>query len=102
LTEVGGDPSEFSLSVDEFHAAMTGRQRDRPLAMTTTSTHDTKRGEYVRARIAVLAELPDVWADALARLLALAPVPDPGFGNLLWQGGLRAWPAARERLPASG
>jgi (1->4)-alpha-D-glucan 1-alpha-D-glucosylmutase len=100
LTEVGGDPSEFSLSVEEFHAAMTARQRDRPLAMTTTSTHDTKRGEDVRARIAVLAELPDVWADSLDRLLALAPVPDPGFGNLLWQAVLGAWPASRERLHA--
>jgi (1->4)-alpha-D-glucan 1-alpha-D-glucosylmutase len=54
----------------------------------------------VRARIAVLAELPDVWADALGRLLALAPVPDPGFGNLLWQAVLGAWPASRERLHA--
>ncbi len=100
LTEVGGDPSEFSLSVDEFHVAMAGRQRDRPLAMTTTSTHDTKRGEDVRARIAVLAELPEVWADALDRLLALAPLPDPGFGSLLWQAVVGAWPASRERLHA--
>jgi (1->4)-alpha-D-glucan 1-alpha-D-glucosylmutase len=98
LTEVGGDPSEFSLSVEEFHAAMVERQRDWPHAMTTTSTHDTKRGEDVRARITVLAELPEVWAEALDRLLALAPLPDPGFGNLLWQAVAGAWPASRERL----
>ena len=98
LTEVGGDPSEWSLTVDEFHAAMVDRQRDRPHAMTTTSTHDTKRGEDVRARIAVLAELPDVWAEALDALLAAAPLPDPSFGNLLWQTVLGAWPASRERL----
>ena len=100
LTEVGGDPSEFSLSVDEFHAAMARRQRDRPLAMTTTSTHDTKRGEDVRARITVLAELPEVWAVALHRLLSLAPLPDPGLGNLLWQAVVGTWPASRERLHA--
>jgi (1->4)-alpha-D-glucan 1-alpha-D-glucosylmutase len=100
LTEVGGDPSEFSLSVDEFHLAMARRQRDRPLAMTTTSTHDTKRGEDVRARITVLAELPEVWAETLDRLLSLAPLPDPGFGNLLWQAIVGAWPASRERLHA--
>jgi (1->4)-alpha-D-glucan 1-alpha-D-glucosylmutase len=98
LTEVGGDPSEFSLSVEAFHAAMAERQRDWPHAMTTTSTHDTKRGEDVRARITVLAELPDVWVETLDRLLALAPLPDPGFGNLLWQSVVGAWPASRERL----
>ncbi|WP_238342904.1 malto-oligosyltrehalose synthase [Nocardioides cynanchi] len=98
LTEVGGDPSEFSFTVEEFHTAMAERQRDWPQAMTTTSTHDTKRGEDVRARITVLAELPDVWAETLDRLLELAPLPDPGFGNLLWQSVVGAWPASRERL----
>ena len=68
--------------------------------MTAGSTHDTKRGEDVRARISVLAEVPDVWAAALDRLLELVPVPDPGFGNLLWQAVLGAWPASRERLHA--
>ena len=100
LTEVGGDPSEWSLTADEFHAAMAERQRFWPYAMTTTSTHDTKRGEDVRARIAVLAELPDVWTAALDTLLTLAPLPDPSFGNLLWQAVLGAWPASRQRLHA--
>jgi (1->4)-alpha-D-glucan 1-alpha-D-glucosylmutase len=100
LTEVGGDPGEFSLTVDEFHTAMAERQRDWPHAMTTTSTHDTKRGEDVRARITVLAELPGLWAETLDRLLALAPLPDPGFGNLLWQAVAGVWPASRERLHA--
>ena len=98
LTEVGGDPGEWSVSVEEFHAAMAVRQRERPHAMTTTSTHDTKRGEDVRARIAVLAEIPSAWAEALDTLLSLAPLPDPSFGNLLWQAILGAWPASRERL----
>lgn len=102
LTEVGGDPSEFSVSVEEFHEAMAARQRDWPAAMTCTSTHDTKRGEDVRARIAVLAEVPEVWATALTRLQHLAPVPDPAFGCLLWQAVLGAWdgddPDLRPRL----
>ena len=58
LNEVGGDPSVFSITPGEFHEAMAVRQREWPHAMTTLSTHDTKRGEDVRARITVLAELP--------------------------------------------
>jgi (1->4)-alpha-D-glucan 1-alpha-D-glucosylmutase len=96
LNEVGGDPSVFSVGVDEFHAAMSDRQRDWPHAMTTLSTHDTKRGEDVRARITVLAELPDVWASALEELLELVPLPDPGFGSLLWQAILGAWPTSTD------
>lgn len=91
LNEVGGDPSDFTLAVDDFHAAMTHRQSDWPDAMTCLSTHDTKRGEDVRARITVLAEIPEVWSAALDELLALVPVPDAGFGSLLWQAILGAW-----------
>jgi len=100
LNEVGGDPSEFSLSVEQFHAALAERQRDRPLAMTATSTHDTKRGEDVRARISALAELPEIWAETLGRLLALTSLPGAGFGNLLWQAVVGVWPASRDRLHA--
>jgi (1->4)-alpha-D-glucan 1-alpha-D-glucosylmutase len=103
LNEVGGDPSIFALDVDGFHDAMAARQRDWPDAMVTLSTHDTKRGEDVRARITVLAEEPGHWERALDELLRLAPVPDPGFGSLLWQAVLGAWtpdhlPDLRDRL----
>ncbi|SDE05520.1 malto-oligosyltrehalose synthase [Nocardioides lianchengensis] len=98
LNEVGGDPSVFALSVPDFHRELAERQRDWPLAMTTLSTHDTKRGEDVRARITALAELPAAWEAALESLLSLAPLPDPGFASLLWQAVLGAWPASRERL----
>lgn len=104
LNEVGGDPSVFAVSPAEFHDAMAARQADWPDAMTAASTHDTKRGEDVRARISVLAELPERWDAALTQLLELVPVPDPGFANLLWQAVLGAWPASglvgdyRERL----
>ncbi|CUR56643.1 Maltooligosyl trehalose synthase [metagenome] len=91
LNEVGADPSVFSIGVDDFHAAMADRQRDWPHAMVTLSTHDTKRGEDVRARITVLAEEPGHWERALDELLRLAPVPDPAFGSLLWQAVLGAW-----------
>ena len=79
LNEVGADPSIFAITPEEWHDAMVVRQRDWPHAMTTLTTHDTKRGEDVRARIAVLAEIPDVWEESLDWLLSLAPVPDPGF-----------------------
>jgi (1->4)-alpha-D-glucan 1-alpha-D-glucosylmutase len=98
LNEVGGDPSWFAVSVEQFHEWMTARQLDWPDAMTTTTTHDTKRSEDTRARIAVLAEVPDVWEAALDRLLALVPLPDNGFGSLLWQAVVGVWPASRERL----
>ena len=104
LNEVGADPSVFSVTADEWHDAMATRQRDWPHAMTALSTHDTKRGEDVRARITALAEVPDTWERALDRLLDLVPLPDPGFGNLLWQAIVGAWPARgldgdwRERL----
>ena len=110
LNEVGGDPGVFSVGVEHFHDAMARRQREWPHAMTTLSTHDTKRGEDVRARISTLAELPAVWAAALERLLELAPLPDRDFGALLWQAVVGCWPAAsseggvpadlRERLHA--
>jgi (1->4)-alpha-D-glucan 1-alpha-D-glucosylmutase len=61
LNEVGSDPSQFGLSVSAFHKANAARSRQWPSTMLGTSTHDTKRGEDVRARLAVLSELPDEW-----------------------------------------
>jgi (1->4)-alpha-D-glucan 1-alpha-D-glucosylmutase len=100
LNEVGGDPSVFAVSVQEFHDAMATRQAEWPHAMTALTTHDTKRSEDTRARITVLAEIPDEWESALDELLRLAPVPDRAFASLLWQAVLGAWPASRERLHA--
>ena len=70
--------------------------------MTTLSTHDTKRGEDVRARLAVLAELPDEWADRVRALVGRAqPLPDRAAGpTCSWQTLVGAWPIARERLHA--
>ncbi len=100
LNEVGADPDDFAVAPDDFHAAMAHRQEHWPTAMTTLSTHDTKRGEDTRARISVLAEDPGWWAATVDALLAAAPAPDAGFANLLWQAAVGAWPISRERLRA--
>lgn len=100
LTEVGGDPSEFSIGVAEFHARQERRQAVFPTSQTTLSTHDTKRGEDVRARIDVLSELPDEWRATVDRLRELAPLGDSSLENLLWESIVGAWPASRERLHA--
>ncbi len=100
LNEVGGDPASFGVPVAEFHATARARQVDRPETMTTLSTHDTKRSEDVRARLAVLCEMPEEWAAAVRRWMAAAPVPDGSFAHLLWQTVAGAWPIERERLHA--
>jgi (1->4)-alpha-D-glucan 1-alpha-D-glucosylmutase len=98
LTEVGGDPAEFSIDVAEFHRRQLARQAGLPASLTTLSTHDTKRGEDTRARISVLSEIPDRWEATLGRLRELAPLNDAVLANLLWESIVGAWPASRERL----
>ncbi|MGH4023121.1 MAG: malto-oligosyltrehalose synthase, partial [Pseudonocardiaceae bacterium] len=103
LNEVGGDPARFGLDVDAFHAAAARREEVAPHGMTTLSTHDTKRAVDVRARLAVLSELPDVWARAVREFTELAEaagatVPDPALGHLLWQTLVGAWPLPADRL----
>ena len=100
LNEVGADPGEFSLTVDGFHDAQQRRYDEWPEAMTTLSTHDTKRGEDVRARLDVLAEIPDEWARTLDELRERMPLGDGPMENLLWQAVVGSAPASRERLHA--
>ncbi|WP_029431793.1 malto-oligosyltrehalose synthase [Blastococcus sp. URHD0036] len=100
LNEVGGDPARFGSSVEEFHAAQAHRLERKPLAMTTLSTHDTKRSEDTRARLAVLAELPDEWAGLVRGLLDRHPLPDRPLAHLVWQNLVGAWPLSRERAQA--
>src|SRR5262249_46900235 len=61
LNEVGGEPERFGVTVESFHKASAARAQRWPHALLTTSTHDTKRSEDVRARIDVVSELPDAW-----------------------------------------
>ena len=65
LNEVGGDPSRFGLSLEGFHRFCQRQQNLWPGSMAATSTHDTKWGGDVRARLALLSERPQEWMDAL-------------------------------------
>jgi (1->4)-alpha-D-glucan 1-alpha-D-glucosylmutase len=98
LTEVGADPSMWSRTPEQFHTFMAERQQREPLAMNALSTHDTKRGEDVRARISLISEYPKEWAALISRLQELAPLPDGPLANLLWQSTVGAWPIDRKRL----
>lgn len=93
LNEVGGDPHRFGVSAAEFHSAATSRARLWPRSMVTLSTHDTKRGEDVRARIGVLSQVPGLWAELVGRWETMTPSPDPLTGLFLWQNLFGVWPA---------
>ncbi len=69
--EVGSDPGEFALTIDQFHAKCMRRAKNFPHSMLATATHDHKRGADTRARLAVLSEMPQRWAATLERWLIL-------------------------------
>ncbi len=100
LNEVGGAPDRFGVPPEEFHAASMRRAREWPHGMTTLSTHDTKRGEDVRARMAVLSEIGPRWQAALSEWTAAAPLDDPDLAALIWQTAVGAWPIEPDRLHA--
>jgi (1->4)-alpha-D-glucan 1-alpha-D-glucosylmutase len=93
LNEVGGEPDRFGVSVAEFHQRATVRADLWPRAMTALSTHDTKRGEDVRARIGTLSQVPSLWAEFVSAWEKRAPSPDPMTGLFLWQNIFGVWPA---------
>ncbi len=103
LNEVGGDPSRFGRSVDEFHRANLERLKSWPLSMLATSTHDTKQGEDARARLNVLSEIPDEWRIGLSRWMRVnagmrtlvhgTPAPDRRDEYHFYQALLAVWPA---------
>jgi (1->4)-alpha-D-glucan 1-alpha-D-glucosylmutase len=103
LDEVGGDPARFGVAGEEVHAFAERLQREWPTTMTTLSTHDTKRSEDVRARLAVLSELPGAWADAVRGWWMAAaphrdPLVDPRTEYLVWQTLVGTWPIDAGRL----
>ena len=98
--EVGNDPTRFGVHPDEFHEGARERQHRWPAGMTTLATHDTKRSEDVRARLAVLSELPGDWTEVVRRWVRVAPLSDPALAHLIWQAAVGAWPIERERLQA--
>ena len=109
LNEVGGEPDRFGLGVEEFHARMQLRRRDWPHAMLATATHDTKRGEDTRARLAVLSELSGEWRAAVNRwgrrnatrktMIEGAEAPDRNTEYLFYQAVLGSWPAEAPGTP---
>ncbi|MDO5513193.1 malto-oligosyltrehalose synthase [Corynebacterium sp.] len=93
LQEVGGAPGRFGVSAAEFHLLQQERARLWPKAMTTLSTHDTKRGEDVRARIIELTERPTDFSELVHRVTSVVPAPDAATGHFLLQNLLGVWPA---------
>jgi (1->4)-alpha-D-glucan 1-alpha-D-glucosylmutase len=67
LNDVGGSPDKFGISLTEFHDFNVRRSRRQPHAMNATATHDTKRGEDIRARLNVLSEIPELWESNLKK-----------------------------------
>jgi (1->4)-alpha-D-glucan 1-alpha-D-glucosylmutase len=106
LNEVGGDPGNFGVSVDEFHRANERMAKAWPHTMLASSTHDTKRGEDVRARINVLSEMPADWRNAVARwsqwnsdkktIVKSTGAPNSNDEYLLYQTLIGAWPSDDE------
>ncbi|MCC3296598.1 malto-oligosyltrehalose synthase [Arthrobacter caoxuetaonis] len=100
LNEVGADPSLFAMEPHDLHLGMMLRQQEAPDAMTTLSTHDTKRSEDTRARISVLTEMPQEWTEAAAELAGLLPLEDRPLAELVWQALVGTWPLERSRAHA--
>ncbi|WP_086668713.1 malto-oligosyltrehalose synthase [Lentzea kentuckyensis] len=98
LNEVGGSPDRFGLSVTEFHQRAANREAAEPDAMTALSTHDTKRSEDVRARLAVLAEIPDEYLAFESAMTEKHGISEPSLNRLAWQSLVGAWPITEERL----
>jgi (1->4)-alpha-D-glucan 1-alpha-D-glucosylmutase len=95
--EVGSDPRVFAIAGSEFHERTLRRSTTQPHAMLTTATHDHKRGEDFRARLAVVSEIPELWASAVAEWFDLTGhdrTPDIGDADvhMLFQTLVGAWP----------
>ena len=102
LNEVGGDPSRIGRSAQDFHDANQHRASAWPYEMLATSTHDTKLGEDVRARINILSEIPEEWAREVSRWMRInrthrsivdgGPAPDRADEYRFYQVLIGSWP----------
>ena len=102
LNEVGGKPEQFGIDLPEFHRLNDHRAQRWPHTMLGTSTHDTKRSEDVRLRIAALSEVPDLWDKAIRRWSKLNKkyraevddqrAPSANEEYLIYQTLLGTWP----------
>jgi (1->4)-alpha-D-glucan 1-alpha-D-glucosylmutase len=106
MSEVGGDPGRDGLTIEQFHAYQAKMQATHPQTMTTLSTHDTKRADDVRARLAVLSEIPQEFGRAIASWARLnepkkkAGLPDRNTEYFLYQTLIGAWPIDADRTKA--
>ncbi|RMF85141.1 MAG: malto-oligosyltrehalose synthase, partial [Nitrospinota bacterium] len=110
LNEVGGEPQRFGTTLEEWHRFNRERAARWPHALNATATHDTKRGEDVRARLNVLSEIPDTWEKQLRlwsrlnrrkkRMVRGRPVPDRNDEYFLYQTLLGALPFRAEEYPS--
>jgi (1->4)-alpha-D-glucan 1-alpha-D-glucosylmutase len=104
LNEVGGNPGEFGVSLEAFHAFCRRIQSDWPQTMLASATHDNKRGEDTRLRIGLLSEIPERWAAAVRRWSRMnasfrrCGFPDPNTEYFLYQTLVGAWPIGSDRL----
>lgn len=104
LNEVGGNPGRFGIPVEEFHRHNQQVAQRWPRTLLATATHDTKRGEDMRARLAVLSEMPDRWA-AMVRFWSAKNdahrtqfQPDRNTEYLFYQTLVGAWPIEADRM----
>ncbi len=106
LNEVGGSPERNGVSLAEFHDFCARMQAEHPFTMTTLSTHDTKRADDVRARLAVLTEEPRRWSAFVWRWarknaqFKTGGFPDRNTEYFLYQTLVGAWPISLDRLTA--
>ena len=105
--EVGGTPGAPSVGVDQLHRALASRQRRSPGALNAGSTHDTKRSADVRARLAVLSEIPEEWERLVMRWhrrfrsgIDAAGGPDPTDELFCYQSMVGVWPLSAGRPPS--
>ncbi len=104
LNEVGGAPDRNGVALDEFHAYCAKMHAEHPQTMNTLSTHDTKRSDDVRARLAVLTEMPGQWRGSLRRWARMnrqfktGDFPDRNTEYFLYQTLVGAWPISKERM----
>ncbi|HWI94058.1 MAG TPA: malto-oligosyltrehalose synthase [Flavisolibacter sp.] len=100
--EVGDSPDSFGISADDFHEAMIERQENWPLSLNATSTHDTKRGEDVRARLNVLSDMPGDWFNIVQQWQQLTQgykqnnFPDKNDEYLIYQSLVGNYPMPRQ------
>ncbi len=92
LQEVGGAPGRFGVSAAEFHLLQQERAMLWPQAMTTLTTHDTKRTEDTRARIIAITERDKEFAELARQVSALVPAPDEATAHFLLQNVIGIWP----------